>query len=455
MGNFSMVTSMKLSEIANILNVPFTHGDCEIVSISTDTRELKPGQLFIALKGDLYDAHDFIHLAVEKNAAAIIVSKPVDTKKIPTLVISDTRLALGKIAAYVREQYQIPIIGITGSCGKTTTKAMLASILNQMAPALSPQKSFNNDVGVPLTLLKLSPEYQYAVIEMGANHPGEIAYLSTIAKQTVAVITNVAPAHLAGFGSIEGVARAKGEIYEGLPSTGQAIINKDDNFAQQWLNHLNSQSVITFGIKNKADVMASNIQLDSDGKPNFDVSYPGGKVKIQLPVLGMHNVMNALAAIAAAYAVGASSEAIKIGLANFEPVSKRLIRYKGRGGSLIIDDTYNANPLSVKAALEILGHGKGEKIFVFGDMGELGQEEEQHHVAVGENARRLGIDKLYACGRLTKLTVDAFGENGFYYPDQASLIAALKPELHDQAVVLIKGSRSSKMENIVQALVED
>lgn len=445
---------MKFTEIAKLLATTYTGSEVYFPSISIDTRNLEPGQLFIALKGDQFDGHDFLQSAIAKKAAAAIVSIPTKLP-IPTLSVQNTRIALGKIAAHHRLQHQLPVIAITGSCGKTTTKTMLASILNQMGETLAPEKSYNNDVGVPLTLLKLEPHYRYAVIEMGANHSGEIGYLSGIAKQNVAIITNVAPAHLAGFGSVEGVARAKGEIYQALSTNDVAIINNDDFFSGYWLPQLHVQSVVTFGIKNKADIMAQNIRLDEEGKASFDAIYPKGRLQIRLPVMGSHNVMNALAAIAAAYVVDATSDAIEQGLSNFEPVSKRLIRHRGQGDALIIDDTYNANPLSVSAALEILAHYSGEKIFVFGDMSELGKEEEQHHTEVGEKARALGIDKLYACGKLSKLTVEAFGKNGFYYQDQSSLITALKPRLHSKNIVLIKGSRSSKMENIVQALIQE
>lgn len=445
---------MKLTTFADILQTSISGQDVEIDSLCLDTRDLHPGQLFIALKGDQFDGHDFLPLAIEKKAAAAIVSTDVNLP-IPTIKVADTRIALGKIAAHHRNQFDLPVIGITGSCGKTTTKTMLASILSQMGSTLAPEKSFNNDVGVPLTLMKLIPQHDYAVIEMGANHPGEIAYLSGIARQNIAVITNVAPAHLAGFGSVAGVANAKGEIYQSLPKEGYAIVNQDDAFAAMWLQNMGDRSVLTFGINNHADIMATDIVLNEEGRASFTALYPEGRLHIELPVLGNHNVINALAAIAAAYAVGANKQAIENGLANFQPVNKRLIRYQGQLGARIIDDTYNANPLSVKAALEILAHGVGEKIFVFGDMGELGSEEEKYHVEVGQHARKLGIDKLYACGKLSKLSADAFGENAFHYNDQAALIAALKKILHSKAVVLIKGSRSARMENVVQALIQE
>lgn len=444
---------MQLSDFAKILNSTLEGEDAAVSKININTRELVTGELFVALKGDQFDGHDFLQSAIEKNAAGAIISND-HPLPIPTIKVADTRIALGKIAAHHRAKFNLPIIAVTGSCGKTTTKTLIASILSQMGTTLAPIKSFNNDVGVPVTLLQLTDDHQYAVIEMGANHPHEIAYLSSIAKQQVAIITNVAPAHLAGFGSIEGVAQAKSEIYEALGTDGIAIINADDQFASRWLHNL-PQKKITFGITNKADVMASNIKLDAEGRALFDVVYPAGKLSIHLPLLGKHNVMNALAAIAATYAVGATSDAIEKGLRQASPVNKRLIKYTGLQGSTILDDSYNANPLSVSAALEILQHIAGEKFFVFGDMGELGDDSEKFHTQIGDKAKQLGINKIFACGKLSRLTAAAFGENGFHFEDQASLIGALKNELHEGAVVLIKGSRFMEMENVVEALIQE
>lgn len=444
---------MQLSDLAKLLKAPLQGEDRSFTSVSTDTRELKPGQLFIALSGENFDGHAFLQSAYEKKAAGLVISKPT-TFELPTIQVADTRIALGEIAAYHRAKFpDLPIIAITGSCGKTTTKSMIASILAKMGPTLSPIRSFNNDVGVPLTLLELDKKHQYAVIEMGANHPHEIAYLSGITRQNVAVITNVAPAHLEGFGSIEGVARAKGEIYETLSATGVAILNMDDPFCDYWRNVIKTPQIFTFGLTQDADFTAQNIYLDNEARAHFDLVYPEGKIAISLPVLGIHNVMNALAAIAAAYAVGANVEAIQIGLTEVNPTQKRLIKYDGLAGARIIDDTYNANPLSVSAALEILAHSEGERIFVFGGMAELGQEEERFHKEIGDKAKKLGIDKLYACGKLSHFTVQAFGKNGFYFPDQDSLIQALKPLMNKSIVILVKGSRSARMENIVQALM--
>lgn len=445
---------MYLSEIAQITHGVLIGKDCQMASLTLDTRTLLPGQVFVALKGEQFDGHDFINIAQQKKAAAVITSQPL-TLDIPVIQVADTRKALGQLAAHHRQQFDLPVVAITGSCGKTTTKTMIAAILERMGPTLAPIKSFNNDIGVPLTLLQLNATHRYAVIEMGANHPHEIAYLSQIAQQQVAIITNVAPAHLEGFGSITGVAQAKGEIYAALTDGGIAIINADDQFASSWQPLLRHQSQITFGIQQKADVFATDIHLDQAGYPHFTAHYPDGKLDIQLPLLGKHNVINALAAIAATFAIGAHADAILQGLQHMTPVSKRLIEYKGLAGACIIDDTYNANPLSVTAALHTLAHRQGEKIFVFGDMAELGDHGTTFHHEIGQKASALGIDKLYAYGKLSAITADAFGQNGFYFDEQASLIAALQPVLHSKATVLVKGSRAFRMENIVQAIIQE
>jgi UDP-N-acetylmuramoyl-tripeptide--D-alanyl-D-alanine ligase len=444
---------MQLTELAELLGAELLGDNASFTGVSTDTRKLLPGELFIALEGAMYNGHEFIAVAAEKQAAAALISHPVD-RLLPLIQVQDTRLALGQMAAYHRNRFTVPVIAVTGSCGKTTTKAMMASILSCMGAALAPESSFNNDIGVPLTLLKFQQLHRYAVIEMGANHPGEIAYLCELAKPDVAVVTNVAPAHLAGFGSIAGVAEAKGEIYQGLSLHGIAIINQDESFATSWLSLINSRRVISFGINAKADFTAVNITLDEEGRPRFLLIYPEGEVSIQLPVLGMHNVSNALAAAAATYAVGASGAAIEQGLATFSPVSKRLIKHLGRSGAQVIDDTYNANPKSVLAALEVLACSSlTEKIFVFGGMGELGLEEEKFHTEIGHLARKMGIQRLFGYGRLSQLTVQAFGENGFHFMDQNALVLILKNILSPKTIVLVKGSRLACMENVVQALI--
>lgn len=446
--------NLQLSELAEIVGGELLGENQIITSLSTNTRELTAGQLFIALKGAQFDGHDFLQSAYEKKAAGVIISKR-QSLPIPSITVEDTKLALGKIAAFHRQQFPIPVIAITGSCGKTTTTAILATILNCMAPTLAPIKSFNNDIGVPLTLLQLTSKHRYAVIEMGANHPGEIAYLSRLAGQQFSIITNVAPAHLDGFKTLAGVASAKGEIFEALADEGMAVINADDQFADYWRKLIKNKKMITFGIKKTADVYAKNIGLTETGNPQFELFSPHGKCEIRLPLLGEHNVKNALAAIAAAIAVGATKEAIQQGLASVQPVSSRLNNYKGLAGAVVIDDTYNANPLSVEAALQTLAHRKGERFFIFGDMAGLGQDEADFHREIGLLAKRLGIDKLLACGKLSELAVNQFGKNGYHFESQASLIETLKSQLHDDAIVLVKGSRSSQMENIVQAIIQE
>jgi UDP-N-acetylmuramoyl-tripeptide--D-alanyl-D-alanine ligase len=443
---------MYLSKLAEVLRAELKGDDRMISSVNTNTRELMPGQLFIALKGSQFDGHDFLPIACEKKAAGTIVSQALDLP-IPTIQVPDTRLALGQIAAYHRSKFNLPIIAVTGSCGKTTTKTMIASILSQVGPTLAPIKSFNNDVGLPLTLLQLDEGHHYAVLEMGANHPNEIAYLSKITRQNIAVITNVAAAHLENFGTLEGVARTKGEIYEALGSKGIAILNADDAFADYWRGIITGRQHITFGIKNKADVVAKNIQLDEKGSATFEVYYPDGKLFIHLPFLGMHNVMNTLAAISATLAVGIPPDAMVKGIAHLSPIAGRLVEHKGLEGAVIIDDTYNANPSSVAAALEVIAKRKGDKIFVLGDMAELGHDGKKFHDDIGKIARKLGINKLYAYGQLSCSAVSAFGTNGFHFDKQTDLINALKSTLHPNTTVLIKGSRLMQMENIVDAML--
>jgi UDP-N-acetylmuramoyl-tripeptide--D-alanyl-D-alanine ligase len=369
--------------------------------------------------------------------------------------VKDTRIALGEWAAFHRQQFQIPVIGLTGSCGKTTTKSMIAQILQQCGSTLATEGTLNNDIGVPKTLLGLNAEHQYAVIEMGANHHGEIAYVTAIAKPTVAFINNVAPAHLAGFGDLPGVARAKAEIFQALPKDGVVILNADDAFADYWrdLPTVKGHHTLTFGRKQPADVTARNLSFDAEGYPQFELVTPQGNTAIHLKILGEHNVMNALAATAAALAVGAPLTAIKAGLENAAPVYQRLVVHQGYQGATIIDDSYNANPLSMKAAIHILAQKKGEKILAVGEMRELGENAAQYHAEIGEEARRYKIDRLYAYGDLTAETVKAFGDQGYHFTDQASLIAALRPQLNSKVTVLVKGSLSTKMKNVVAALL--
>lgn len=444
---------MKLSQAANTTNGHLIGCDVEFNFVSTDTRQIKPGSLFIALKGPHFDGHDFIRNAVEKGAVAALVNHKIDHSPVPLIQVNDTHSALGQLAHYHRQQFSIPVIAITGSCGKTTTKAFIAAILNECGETLATEGTLNNDIGVPLTLFRLTPEHQYAVIEMGTNHFGEISYITQIAQPTVAMIINAAPAHLEGFIDVQGVARAKGEIFCGLKQNGIAIINADDDYANYWQSLIKTHKIIRFGIKSPAQIHAKQVVLDTKGRAQFILCTPDGEIDVHLAVLGMHNVMNALAAASAAWAVGAPLAAISRGLESTLAVNKRLVEQKGYNSALIIDDTYNANPLSFQAALEILAQKQGKKILVFGDMGELGESTEYYHRKLGENARLLQIDQLYGYGNYSQLTVESFGMNAHHYCDQNKLILAVRAQMDEGVTLLVKGSRAMQMEHIVEALL--
>jgi len=444
-----------LTDLCSQLDAKLIGSDATFTSVSIDSRTLKPGDLFVAVQGENFDGHDFIQQVEAQGAVAAIVSRPVDCK-MPLLQVADTRLALGKLAALHRQKFQLPIIALTGSCGKTTVKEMLRSILTQCGSVLASQGTLNNDIGVPLTLLQLTDQHRYAVIEIGANHPGEVGYLTKLVKPQVAFINNVAPAHLEGFGSIEGVAKAKAEIFQGLPADGIALINADDNFASWIEAQLPKLTKIRFGIQHEdVAVTAQDIVADDLGYYGFVLKTAHDAINIKLPVLGKHNVLNAVAAATAAQAVGAGLTAIKQGLEAMAPVKGRLVMRSGLAGSRIFDDSYNANPFSVAAALRVLATYPGERIFVMGDMGELGPDAENHHRAMGVLAKELGIEKLYAYGKLSSATVQAFGTGAYHFATQAELSDSVRTILQAGMTVLVKGSRSAKMENVVAALMAE
>ena len=443
---------MKLSQITSITQGQLTGPDADFNGVSIDSRTLQPGQLFIAIKGASFDGHDFIAAAEDKKAAALLVQCPVKSQ-LPQIQVNNTITALGQLAAHHRQQFAIPLIGVTGSCGKTTVKAMIASILSHCGQVLFSESSFNNDIGLPLTLMRLDATHQYAVIEMGTNHFGEIAALTRIARPTVALINNAAAAHLEGLRDVEGVSRAKGEIFQGLSADGTGIINADDTYAAYWESLVIPRKTIHFSIATHTDIMAKDIQLDRNGKARFTLVTPQGEASITLPLLGRHNVANALAAAAAAYAVQAPLSAIKAGLEGVIAVKKRLNEYPAYNGARLIDDTYNANPLSFKAAIEILANLPGERILVLGDMRELGNQEHRYHQELGLEARRQGIERIFAYGELSKATTQAFGAQAEHFQDHNALIETLKTKLNDHTTVLVKGSRSMHMERVVEALI--
>ncbi|MDQ8039969.1 MAG: UDP-N-acetylmuramoyl-tripeptide--D-alanyl-D-alanine ligase [Rickettsiella sp.] len=443
---------MKLSILASILEGQLIGQDLSFNSVSLDSRSIKPGALFVAISGEKFDGHSFIEEAKKQGAVAALVHQAVSTE-LPLIRVADTRKAYGQLARAHREKFSIPVIALTGSCGKTTTKEMLRAILSECGPVLASSKNFNNDIGVPLTLLDLNAQHRFVVIEMGANHIGEIANLTQITKPDVALITNIAPAHLEGFGSIEKVAQAKSEIFLGLTTNGVAIVNVNDRFENTWRDRLANHRVIRFGLG--TDFSASDIHLDTEGRVQFTLLTPKGKIKINLVLPGQHNLFNALAAAAVAIQVGASLGNIKAGLQKMQDVPGRLMILKNKDGITIIDDSYNASPNAVKAALELLAHYPGERIFVMGDMGELGANADYYHRQIGQLAKQLGINHVYTCGELTALTTQAFGSSAKHFRNQEDLIHALRTLLRSNTdvTVLIKGSRTAKMEKVVTALV--
>jgi UDP-N-acetylmuramoyl-tripeptide--D-alanyl-D-alanine ligase len=447
--------ALDLFFVAEAMNAAFNKNQSGIVKdIVTDSRKISPGSLFIAIPGARVDGHDFIREAEQQGAVGVVVSRSLDTR-LPTLLVSDTVLALGKLAKAYRQFFNIPIVAITGSCGKTTVKEMLTCILSEQGSVLSTQGNLNTDIGVPLTLLRLLPEHQYAVIEMGARKKGDIQYLMGLTMPLVTMITNAGVAHQAVFGGQEGIARAKGEIFECLQPGGTAIINADDNYAEYWQSLLNTkQLVLNFGIassKKLPDIFCKNINLDPTIS-QFELHTDIGEIKIQLNTPGQHMVQNAIAAAAAARSLDISLLKIKSGLEKFSPIAGRLQFKQGILGAVVIDDTYNANPVSMRAALAVLATSLSKQIFVMGDMVELGEDEEKIHAEIGINAKNLGIDKMFGVGPLTALAVKAFGKNATHYSDKNSLIQALKTEMNQETTVLIKGSRFMQMEDIVLAL---
>ncbi len=445
---------MKLSQAAQILNAEHRGPDAEFQGVGTDSRKIKKGQVYIALRGEKFDGHDFINQAIQAGAAAVIVSRD-ETCTVPLLKVVNTRQALAELARFHRQQFNIPFIAVTGSCGKTTTKTLLRSVFAQAGPVLASINSFNNEIGVPLTLLELNSQHEYAVIEMGANHAGEIAFLTHLVHPDVAIITNAAAAHLEGFGSIEGVACAKGEIFQGLSSHGAAIINADDSHANFWRQLAGSRKILSFGVENTADVMARHIDLNENGQASFDLEIDSESIAIQLQLIGVHNIHNALAAAAAGHALGLTIKQIQAGLNAGVAEKNRLVEQRSSEGALIIDDSYNANPLSMLAAIRLLAQRSGERILVMGDMRELGEDSLQYHHNIGIEAKQMGIEQLYCYGDHSRHAAQAFGKKAYFFTDQAELIQALKSQLSSEVTMLVKGSRSMQMDKIVAALRQE
>lgn len=441
---------MKLAEIASVLSNSCDLNN-EISGICIDSRRVQPHELFIAIRGERFDGHDFICDAERAGAVAVVCEKEVSGLTIPQLIVPDTTNALAEIATYYRRSLNGTVIALTGSNGKTTVKEMIASILPE--PSYATPGNLNNHIGAPLSVLQLLPAHRFAVFELGASHQGDIAHTVAVVQPQVTLINNIAPAHIAGFGSIDGVARAKGEIHQGLRPGGTAVINDDDAYAHYWDEILVGQKIVRFSINKPATVHARDVKLNAKGCAHFVLVTPLGDAPIQLNVPGRHNVSNALAAAACAYAVGIALVDIVVGLQRFSGVSGRMTFKTGKNKAVIIDDTYNANLRSALTALDVLADRQGVRILVLGDMGELGDWAEQHHHEVGLAAREHGIDVVMTCGKHSASTSLAFGTHGKHYDNQTNLTRDLVGYLNAETTVLVKGSRSSAMEKIVHELV--
>ena len=442
--------TMTLSAAAQSMQGTLTGTDRVFDGVSTDTRTLEPGQLFVALKGPNFDGNSYVEQAMELGAAGAVVSAGVESS-LSRIRVPDTRIALGKLGAAWRRQQSAVVIGITGSNGKTTLKELTAACLAQAGPTMATEGNLNNDIGMPLTLTRIEPQHRFAVIEMGANHAGEIGYLTSLAEPDVVAITNAGEAHLEGFGSVKGVSRAKGEILCGKTRPGVAVLNADDQYFDYWKSLVTDVEVVSFGIDTAADAGAGRIRADSAGS-SFEIRIHGEPVEIRLALPGLHNVRNACAAAAIATSVGVAPEQIQTALERVRPVSGRLRPLEGMNGSTLFDDSYNANPRSVAAAADFLAGLKGQSWLVLGDMGELGEDSERLHFDVGEAVRQAGVDRLFATGELSRSTAEAFGERGFWFDEIEALIEVLTETVTADVNVLVKGSRFMRMERVVQAL---
>lgn len=447
--------AFQLSEAADLMQGRLLGDDARFDAVGTDTRTLGAGDLFVAIRGPHFDGHDFLSVAARQGATGALVERDVDSL-LPLIRVEDSLRGLGELAAAWRDRAQAFVIGITGSNGKTTLKEMCAAILEQGHRVLATRGNLNNDIGMPLTLTRLQDE-QFAVIEMGANHAGEIRYLSNIARPDVAVLNNAGRAHLEGFGSLEGVARAKAEIIEGLKEDGVFVFNADDRFAALWRQLAAGREQLGFGVQRPADVSSpqDSYRIDWDAQgfiASFEVNAGAQHFEVSMPLAGEHNRMNALAAIASCQVAGIDTLQMRAGLASLKPVAGRLAPLAGCGGARLIDDSYNANPDSVIAALKVLRVAPGRRTLVLGDLGELGPEQQALHAELGRRASEAGIDRLLSCGSLSHAASESFEGESQHFESQEALIEQIGGQLSADDSVLIKGSRASAMDRVVTAL---
>ena len=450
-GHLSQATMIDLEETARAVGGELHGANLSFSGVTTDSRAVNAGDLFVALVGERFDGNEYVEEAFRRGAVAAIASRVAGgASPTPHVVVEDTRLALGRLAAHWRAKFALPLVALTGSNGKTTVKEMLASILaahcGARAPVLATQGNLNNDIGTPVTLLKLRSPHRFAVIEMGMNHAGEIDYLTRIARPTVALVNNAQRAHVGILGSVEAIAHAKGEIYAGLGPDGVAVVNDDDAFAPYWKSLNAGRRVVTFGFAERAAVRAT------PAGAHVRFTTPVGMFPVVMQVRGEHNVRNAMAACAAAHALGIPLRAMHDGLASFGGVPGRQQRRRGRAGGIVIDDSYNANPESMKAAAQVLAAEPGRTVFVMGDMGELGAESAAMHAEVGRFAKEAGVDALMAFGDASRHAVQAFGHGAMHFEDLEALTKAAAREAEGGAAILVKGSRFMQMERVADAL---
>ncbi len=451
-----MSFTRSLSGFARACGGRLTGADGPYTEVVSDSRTLQSGQLFVALKGPNFNGRDFLGAALSAGAAGAVVDA-AQPLALPQIVTDDTQAALTRAARSWRASFTGPVIGVAGSNGKTTAKEMTAAILSEAGPCLATRGNLNNHIGVPLTLLRLSPEHRFAVIEVGANHPGEVAALVQVACPSIGLITNAGAEHLEGFGSLEGVARAEGEMVAGLAPAAIAVLNADDEFAGFWRSRTRAR-VVTVGVRGPADFRALGVstELHAGGfRTRFRLQSPAGSAAVELALGGAHNIANALAAAAAAMSAGASLAQVTAGLAAMRPVPGRLQVKRALSGAWLIDDTYNANPSSMRAAIEVLASLGGRRWLALGDMGELGDFAAEAHSAIGEFARAAGIERLYATGELMQRAVESFGAGARWCADVNSLTHALTGALRaagPEVRLLLKGSRFNRLERVVDAL---
>jgi UDP-N-acetylmuramoyl-tripeptide--D-alanyl-D-alanine ligase len=451
---------MHLSQAASAIAATLVGNDAFFDHVSTDTRTLEQGSLFIAIRGDRVDGHDFLHLAAEKQAAGAVVDRASGLEQaaspLPLILVDDTRIALGRLAAYWRSRFKIPVIAVTGSNGKTTVKEMVAECLREHFGAeqvLATSGNFNNDIGLPLTLFRLRNEHRAAVVELGMNHPGETAYLAGLAQPTVALINNAQREHQEFMKDVQAVAEEHGAVITALPDDGIAVINQDDAYADYWRELSGARRVLSFGIAPAATVSAG-VSLGPIGS-DLEIRSDLGRAKLRLMAPGLHNARNALASVAASCAVGVPIATAAAGLGRFAPVKGRLQAKTGYQGALILDDTYNANPDSVRTAIDVLAENSSSRVLILGDMGEVGDQGPAFHREVGTYARERGIDRLLGIGGLTESAVEAFGGNGTHFQTIEALIDEARALLEQKPAVLVKGSRFMRMERIVEALIPE